>query len=77
MERQLESALTDAVTESDVGVVCSLKDVPYISSAGLRRLLVLAKREIVVRSNPNRRASSDCETLCPRRCFSKILVSHS
>ena len=42
--REFESAVTSAIPEGGGPVVCDLASVSYVSSAGLRSILVIAKR---------------------------------
>ena len=40
----LESAITSAISDADQGMICDLSGAPYVSSAGLRVILIVAKR---------------------------------
>ncbi len=42
--REFEEAVTSAIPEEGSPVVCDLTSVSYVSSAGLRSILVIAKR---------------------------------
>ena len=42
--RDLETAVTSAISDADQGMICDLSGVPYVSSAGLRVILIVAKR---------------------------------
>ena len=42
--REFEDAVSTAITDEDQSVICDLSAVPYVSSAGLRAVLVIAKR---------------------------------
>ncbi len=42
--REFEEAVTSAIPEGGSPVICDLSSVSYVSSAGLRSILVIAKR---------------------------------
>ncbi|MDE0345837.1 MAG: STAS domain-containing protein [Boseongicola sp.] len=40
----METAVLDLVQDSDEAVICDMTDMPYVSSAGLRSTLIIAKK---------------------------------